>query len=237
NLVLLEIEKELGLTGLTKAIVCLCTILSILPLCRLKRELEFDQVATSATLMLFAAGSSVLVYCTINTTSLLLLPGTMCLWLLIRALKSGSLSAAAWLGIWFTIYLFFSFSASVLGILMALTTLIGWLNGAFTFRNVLRTGIASVIVLGGVLAALQWVWQFNLIACFISAVRGHHANEGFDDPKRWLLRSTGNLIAYPFSIVPLSILAVASVNSVKPQAAKALIVAVLASVVIASFSG
>ena len=53
--------------------------------------------------------------------------------------------------------------------------------------------------------------RFNLIACFIAAVRGHQeqqGNEGFDDSVRWLLRSTGNIIAYLLSIVPLSILAI-----------------------------
>jgi hypothetical protein len=244
NLIALKIEKEVHLPGMTKALVCLCTVLVILPLWRLTRELEFDNAATSATLLLFAAGTGVLIYCTLNTTSLLLLPGTMCLWLLIRALKTGEVLPAIGLGASFVFYTFFSFSASILGVLMALTTIIGWWRGAFTLRNVIRTGIISLATVACLVATLYVTTHFNLIACFITAVRGHQAqqgNEGFDDAKRWMLRSTGNLIAYLFSIVPLCVLAVGAVmrdrTSAKPQAAKALFVALLVSVLIASFSG
>ena len=40
------------------------------------------------------ATNGVLIYCTINTTSLLLLPATVCLWMLVRGLKTGSPAAA-----------------------------------------------------------------------------------------------------------------------------------------------
>jgi hypothetical protein len=208
---------------------------------KLAQELEFDDVATSATLLLFAAASGVLIYCTINTTSLLLLPGTLCLWLLIRSLKTGSLTSAAGLGSCFAVYLFFSFSASILGVLMALTTLIGLIRGAFSLRNVIRTGLLSLAALACILAALYLTTRFNLIGCFVSAVRGHHANEGYDDPMRWFLRSTGNVIAYLMSIVPLCVLAIRALreksdeSSAKPQAA--LFLALIASVLIAGFSG
>ena len=47
NLVLLTIEKQLGIPGLTKSIVCLLTVLTVVPLYMLARELELDDVATS----------------------------------------------------------------------------------------------------------------------------------------------------------------------------------------------
>jgi hypothetical protein len=240
NLILLEIEKQLGLTGMTKTIVCLCTILSIIPLWKLARELELDPVATSATLFLFAATWGVLIYCTINTTSLLLLPGTMCLLLLMRALKSGSVTAALGLGVWFVLYMFFSFSASILGVLMALTTLIGLWRGAFTLANVIRTGNTSLATLACVIAGLYGTAHFNLIACFIAAVRGHHAGEGFDDASRWLLRSTGNVIAYLVSIAPLFILGLSAALRGKDGLRSprgVLFLALLATVLIAAFSG
>src|SRR5207253_985119 len=76
--------------------------------------------------------------------------------------------------------------------------------------------------------------------CFVTAVRGHQAqqgNEGFDDARRYLLRSTGNIIAYLMSIVPLSVLTIGASRSAKPQAATALFVALMATVLIAGFSG
>jgi hypothetical protein len=82
--------------------------------------------------------------------------------------------------------------------------------------------------------------HFNLAACFIAAVRGHQSqqgNEGFDDVKRYLLRSTGNIIAYLLSIVPLSVLGFVALRSAKPRAAGALTIALWVTVLIAGFSG
>ena len=213
NLVLLTIEKQLGVAGLTKAIVCLLTALTVVPLYLLVKELELDEAAASVTLLLFAMTHGVLIYATLNTTSMVMFPATMCLWLLVRSLRRGDVPAMMLLGVSYTVYLFFSFSASILGVLMALTTLLGWWSGAFRLRNVLLTGAVSLACLFATILLLYLTTRFNLIACFITAVRGHQTqqgNEGFDSAMRWWLRSTGNIIAYTLSIVPLSILAVAA---------------------------
>jgi hypothetical protein len=214
NLILLTIEKQLGVPGLTKAIVCLLTALTAVPLYLLAKELELDDIATTVTLLLFSITHGVLIYATLNTTSMVMFPGTMCLWLLVRALRRGDAAAMMLLGVFYTLYLFFSFSASILGVLMALTTLLGWWSGAFRLRNILLTGAVSLACLFATVFLLYLTTRFNLIACFITAVRGHQTqqgNEGFDSAMRWWLRSTGNIIAYALSIVPLSILAVAAV--------------------------
>jgi hypothetical protein len=248
NLILLTIEDQLGIPGMTKTIVCLLTVLTAWPLYRLAKELELDDVAASVTVLLFAMTTGVLIYATINTTSLVLFPATMCSWMLVRALKTGSMAAAALLGLCFTFYLFFSFSASILGVLMALTTVIGWWLGAFNVRNVIITGAVSLACVFACVALIYVTTRFNLIACFITAVRGHQAqqgNEGFDDLQRWWLRSTGNIIAYLLSIVPLCILAASAVavwGFAKPQAdgqriARSFFIATLLTVLVAGFSG
>jgi len=145
---------------------------------------------------------------------MVMFPGTMCLWLLVRALRRGDVPSMMLLGVFYTFYLFFSFSASILGVLMALTTLLGWWSGAFRLRNVLLTGAVSLACAFASIVLLYVTTRFNLVACFITAVRGHQTqqgNEGFDSAMRWWLRSTGNIIAYTLSIVPLSILALAAV--------------------------
>jgi hypothetical protein len=248
NLILLMIEKHLGIPGMTKAIVCLFTIATVFPLWHLAKALELDDVATSAALLLFAATTGVLVFPTINTTSLVLFPGTVCLWTLVRALRTGSIPHAVVCGLSFAFYLFFSFSASILGVLMALTTVLGLFFGAFGIRNVVLTAAVAggcVLVPIGLLYAAS---RFNLIACFIAAVHGHQAqqgNEGFDDIKRWLLRSTGNVVAYTMSIVPLMVLAAGAVRHPPAKApadgglnaARALFIALPVTVAVAGFSG
>ena len=246
NLIVLTIEKQLGLPGLTKALVCLLTVFSVIPLYGLARELDLDNVATTAALLLFAASTGVLVYCTINTTSMILFPAGVCLWMLVRALGTGSVMAAALLGLAFAFYLLFSFSASILGVLMALTTALAWWRGAVTTRNIVRSGAIAVACLFAGLLLLYVTTRFNLIACFITAIRGHQAqqgNEGFDTLMRWWLRSTGNILAYLTSIVPMSILAIRTVwvgNGAKAQAAemrRSLFIALVATVLLAGFSG
>ena len=246
NLILLAIERNLGIPGLLKSIVCLLTVLSALPLYALARELRLDNLATSAAILLFTASTSVLVYCTINTTSLVLLPGTLCLWMLIRGLRTGSLAAAAILGLSFAFYLFFSFSASILGVLMALTTVIAWWRGAVSTRNVLRTGVTSLACVFAAIALLYVTTRFNLIACFITAIHGHQTqqgNQGFDDPIRYLLRSTGNVLAYLISTAPLAILAISAAwfawrsRSREIELSSALFIAAPLTVLIAGFSG
>jgi hypothetical protein len=248
NLILLTIEKQIGIPGLTKAVVCLLTALTAVPLYLLAKELELDDMAASAAVLLFAMTTGVLVYATLNTTSMVMFPGTMCLWLLVRSLKTGSIAAAALLGLSFTFYLFFSFSASILGVLMALMSVLGWWSGAFKLRSVLVTGAVSLACVFASIGLLYLTTRFNLIACFITAVRGHQeqqGNEGFDDARRWWLRSTGNVIAYLLSIVPLCILAVAAVASfrlAKPRAEgerlkRSFFVATMLTVLIAGFSG
>jgi hypothetical protein len=242
NLILLEIEKETGITGLTKSIVVLLTVLSVIPLHGLTRELELDDVATSATLLFFAASTGVLVYCTINTTSLLLFPGTLCLWMLARALRTGAIAPTAILGLSFAFYLFFSFSASILGVLMTLVAIITIWQRPIWFRQLALTAIVAGAVLLIAIALLYAATKFNLIGCFDAAVRGHHeqqGNGGFDDPKRYLQRSTGNIIAYLMSTVPLCVLAVlASIRRESmPAPARALVCAVVTTIVIAGFSG
>lgn len=246
NLLLLAIERDLGIPGLTKSIVCLLTIFSALPLYGLARELSLDSIAASAAILLFAASTGVLVYCTINTTSLVLFPATTCLWMLLRGLRSGSVPAGMLLGLSFAVYLFFSFSASIVGILMAITTALALWRGRVTLTNVFRTGVSSLACLFAVIALLYMTTRFNLIACFITAVTGHQAqqgNEGFDDPARYLLRSTGNILAYLISVAPLAVLGVSAAwvgwRNKAPQVGGvgALSLATLLTVLIAGFSG
>jgi hypothetical protein len=178
---------------------------------------------------------------TINTTPMTLLPATMCLWMLVRGLKAGSLPPAVMLGLFYAMFLFFSFTASILGLLMALTAIIGWWMGVFPLRHVVHTAVTSLGIVCLIFAALYLATGFNVITCFQEAVRGHHEQQGrpYDDLTRYLLRSTGNILAYGFSAIPLSILAVAALWAMRGSktAARSLVTAAIATIVIAGFAG
>lgn len=244
NLILLQIEKAVGIQGFAKSIVVLLAVLTVIPLHRLARELGLDDSAAALAVLLFAASSSVLIYCTINTTSLVLFPGTVCLWMLVRALRTESPAAAVMLGLSFAFYLLFSFSASIVGVLMALTAILGWFAGVFPLRNIIRAGVISLVVIGAIIALLYLITGFNLVACFIAAVRGHHdqqGNGGFDDATRWLIRSSGNILSYTMSTVPMCILCVSAAASTwkerRTTTAASLNIATVLTIIIAGFSG
>lgn len=244
NLLLLEIERATGVTGLTKTLVILATALTVIPLYKLGRELELDERSAGLAALLFSASTSVLILCTINTTSLLVLPATMCLWMLVRGMRTGSALTAAILGTAFWFYLMFSFSASILGVMMALIVILAWREGIYPLRNIIRTGAISLAALGAIIATVYLATRFNLVACFISAIHGHHeqqGNGGFDTPARWLIRSTGNILAYAFSTVPVCILAASAAVALwrarDRSLARALFTALIATIFIAGFSG
>lgn len=240
NLILMKIEAALGLPGLTKTIAILATALAAIPLYLLAKEAELSEQAASAAVLIFSASTSVLILSTINTTSLLVLPGTICLWTLVRALRKVSIPSAAVLGLAFFGYLCFSFSASILGVLMALITLLAMWRASVPLRNVIVTAVVAGLVLLGVIGLTYASTRFNLIACFIAAVRGHHeqqGNGGFDDRTRYLLRSTGNVLAYLLSVVPICILAASSLRAEKRGMRWVISTAVLVTIALAGFSG
>jgi hypothetical protein len=241
NLMLMQAETFFGIRGLTKAIVMLLTAATVVPLYKLARELELSEAGATAAVLLFAASTSILILCTINTTSLLVFPATMCLWMLVRGLKTGSVLAAIVLGGFYFFYLMFSFSASILGVLMAVFTILAWWRGTATFRNALFTALISGTTATVLHVVLRESTSFDLIANFIVAVRGHQeqqGNGGFDSLARYLLRSTGNVIAYLTSTVPLCLLAIAAALS-RPQnpLQRSAFIAILATILIAGFSG
>ncbi len=241
NLILMQIEQQLGLPGMTKSIVVLLTALSVVPLYLLAKELNLSNEAAGAGVLLYAASTTVLVLCTINTTSMLVFPATMCLWMLVRGLKTGAPTAAALLGVFYFGYLLFSFSASIVGVLMALITILAWWQGLTSIRKVVVTGGVALATLAVATVAVYAATHFNIIACFAAAVRGHQeqqGNGGFDDARRYLLRSTGNVIAYLTSIVPICLLAFAAITSKRATPwQRSLFIAAVATVFIAGFSG
>ncbi len=239
NLILLSLESTTGPAGLTHGVVVLLTALSVIPLYKLAKDLDLSDSAAAMAVMLLAISTSVLVLPTINTTSMLLFPAMMCLWMFVRAMKTGSVAAGVILGCFYAMFLFFSFTASILGLLMVVTAAIGWRRGMFPVRNIITIGAISVGVVALMFVALCMMSGFNLVACFLEALRGHHAQQGspFDDPLRYLLRSTGNILAYVFSTIPLCILAASAIRRSMPPAARALVVAVAVTILAAGFSG
>jgi hypothetical protein len=128
--------------------------------------------------------------------------------------------------------------------LLALIVVIGLVQGVFKLHQTIMVAAEAIATFLVAIALTYIVTKFDLIACFIAAVHGHHeqqGNGGFDDPKRYVLRSTGNLLAYLLSTVPLCVLATRALGKgddiSHDKLPRTLFIALAATLFIAAFSG
>jgi hypothetical protein len=132
----------------------------------------------------------------------------------------------------------------VLSITMGLMVLIGWSSGTWRGRGVVR-GVGIAVVTFLCLWLLVWASSgCNLIGCLLQGVRDHDRQQmggAYDNPVRYLIRSTGNVIAYLVFIFPLGVLAIAGAGSAWRDRARpvlrALAPAAVLTIFIAGFSG
>jgi hypothetical protein len=102
------------------------------------------------------------------------------------------------LGFFFSIYTIFSFSAGFMGLLMAILFVLAWrghlINAAAGFYHI---GV-SMGVFAAFYLLLYFFTGFHLFDCLQEAMRNNtlQMSNGFDNSARYLLRSTGAVLAY-----------------------------------------
>ena len=225
-------------------------------------------VGRNAAALLFATATGVLVFPTLSPTAAVVLPAAACCWLAVRAVsreredppaeagRAGgfrriwnsadrrTVSSAAALGATWAAFTLFSYSAAVFGVLLAVALAAGVYERVIDPRRAaVAVGVAgatAILLLVGLWAASG----FDALTAFRLAVRFHHEqqmNGAFDSPARYLLRSSGDLVAYAVSALPLTGLAGAAAWSAARRGCRSLAdvlaKAVAASVVLAAFSG
>ncbi|MFT3785006.1 MAG: hypothetical protein QM770_02415 [Tepidisphaeraceae bacterium] len=155
---------------------------------------------------LVAASSGVIVFPTVSTMSIVLLPAGLLAWSIQRGLRTGEWWTGLIAGLATYAYAFFSFSVTVFGLTVALALLVQLIARWDRLRNAIVVCVTALVVLACCQLAMQAVTGFDLFKCFRLAVAGHEAQQQ-SDPFRpaymWWLRSTGNLLAYAFSVAPL----------------------------------
>ena len=199
---------------------------------------------------LFALSTGVLVYPTLSPTAAVVLPAAACCWLAVRSVAGApdrrAVAAAAALGATWAAFSFFSYSAAVFGLLLAAAVVVGTYEGVIDARRAAASVALAALTATGLFALAYLLTGFDALASLRLAVRLHHGQQmdgAFDSPARYLIRSTGNLLAYATSALPLTGLAGAAAwvaardgcRSVADVLAKAVAVALLATAFSGSF--
>jgi hypothetical protein len=234
--------KWAGTHLLAKGLAILLPVLAIFPLRALARELVLSEKAAALAAALFVSSAGILIFPTITPTGAMVFLSCSCLWLLVRASTRGDWFSAAAFGLCFAVYVFFSFASYMLAIVMGMFLLIALINGSISRRR--AAGMMGIAIATFVLffLCLYFLFHFDIIACFrmASAMHLKSPGHGFDDPVRYLFRSTGGILAYLISTsFALAILPIpaAQRHDNQPGLRRAFVLGTLLGILLAGFSG
>lgn len=243
NLFILKIEQIYGVPGLLKILVITTTLLCIPLLYVLGKTLGFSHENALLVVALFATSASPTIFPTTSTA-----PATMFFFLasclgFIFAIKNNNLKGAFLCGLTLAVYSLASFSVFIVGLSIFIISLTYfYLDKEHRFNTIKASVVAGITFLGS-LFLVYILTGFNLWLCLMQSIQ-HNSNimtaDPFDTPVRYLLRSTGNILAYSiYSGIVLASLAIAGYFNLSKAALdlRIFITACLASLLAAGFAG
>jgi hypothetical protein len=197
-LLLFKLEQLAGLTGAVR-IAAVCSALGTLYAVR-KTALLLGLSARTSSLavLLLVVSPAMITFVSLDPIFMTLLPGSFALYFFLKGLVTRNIAYALCMGGCVAAYAFFSFSAGFLGLLMGILLIFAW-------RGRLVSPVAGLCHIAGSLGAfcslyllVYWLTGFNLIECLRVGIRNNTAqmSNGFDDATRYMLRSTGAILAY-----------------------------------------
>ncbi len=242
NLLLLKLQEQLKISGLAKFTVIILGSLSVFPLNGIMKHFRLSQEAKAYVQILFISSCGSVIYSNIDLVPITIFFAISSIFFFTKCIHEKHFYFQIGLGLTIAAFTFFSFSVSLLLILFSAYILI-----ELTKKNLQISGvIISIIPAIGIFMLLYLLLYlfngFNIYECFINAVKNNSKlmNNGFDDPYRYFIRSTGNLIAYLISIgfvlTGLFIKYILSKEN-KNQPVYRLSLSVFLTIIIASFSG
>lgn len=202
NILLLKIGQDLGIKWFGHAVVIFLTILTLIPLNGIGTELQIPTYVKNVAMVLFISAQSILLIPTHDLTPITMFFSTTAIWLTLRVIRQESLSESIVVGCIMAILTYFSFISFVVGGLMIVIVLTQVFSSRprilILFRN------AGVAILSFLVIYLVYylITGFNIYECYMVSIKHNRSGmgTGLDSFARYSLRSTGNLIAWLFSI-------------------------------------
>jgi len=243
SLMVLEIGENLGLPGLLRWAVVGATLLAAVLTRQLARLVGLDLTGSVLAMALLVASAGPLVYPTTHMMPLTMTLALMAQLALLVGLTTGSRAAAVGGGLAMSILTLFSFVAVIVGLGLVLLVGAAVAFRATDTRRVMATGSLALATYVIFFAILRAVSGFDLLDCFLQAtgyVNTAMTQDAFDTAGRYLLRSTGNVLAYlAYAGLGLTVLAVAAWRhfATMPAMLRAFATSQALTFLIAGFSG
>jgi hypothetical protein len=193
--------------------VCVCLATAFIYLAA--RAISPRPLVHNTAAVAFAAAPGMLLYPLLSVTPIVVLPGAIALWALLRGMRGWvtAVLLGAVLGAAMTLFAVLSFSAIFFAAVLALLWLACVQWKVAKLSNLAVVAAVAILTAGVLLFALRVYAQFDMRTCTLIAVhlQGLQAKtNGFDTPGQWFMRSTGNALAFALANLPLVGIAVAS---------------------------
>lgn len=241
NLLLLKIE-ELYWPYLSKTIVFLATLFTLFPLFKLMQIWGFNKSERLISFIFYGTSGAILFYPGIAMSPLMLPLSISGFYFMIKGIENQKFAYFVAFAFIFSIYTFFTFSSLLFGFFCLITLLFKLMLKEISGKQIMKFGLSSFFVFVIIYWAVYLTFQFNIIECFISSLSNEKIQMDYssiDNWSRYLLTSTGNILAYT-GIIGTPVIGIIfyglQYHSNMPKQLKSLIYALISTVLILGFS-
>ncbi len=242
NLLLLKLNNTF-FPYLFKSLVILAPIISLFPIIGLLKQIDIKAKSIDRYIAFYISSVALLFYPATSLTPILLIFASFALYFLTKAMRSKTLQNAILSGCFFALYAFFSFSFILFAFFSGVILLLFLKFQFIKKQTLLYALLAAVTTFFLVYTTIYLVFDFNLYTCLNTAIHNENLqmkSSLFDGLERYLIVSTGNLLAYIGIFGPVIIAFFALfIRSNKNEGNKKLelyIQAVLISILVLAFS-
>ena len=243
NLFILKIEQIYQVPGLLKTLVITATLLCVPLLYYLGKILGFSNENALLTAALFATSASPTIFPTTSTATATMFFALVSYLGFFIAIKNQKIKGAVLCGFSLALYCLMSFSVFIVGLSIFMIGLIYFYHYKEHRFNMVKMNVIIGLVFLGSLLLVYILTGFNAWLCLTQSIQGNSSimtANPFDTPVRYLLRSTGNILAYSiFTGVVLASLAIAGYINLSKATSdlRTFITGCLVTLIVAGFSG
>ncbi|MDF2436241.1 MAG: hypothetical protein K0Q95_617 [Bacteroidota bacterium] len=198
NLILLKMETY-AWPFVLKPLVLLSTLLSLIPLYRLMALLNLNKVQIFYSLLLFITSGSVLFFPEIDPSALMLPVVVLGVFYILKYVQNYEIRYSVLFGIMVSVYLFFSFMSLFYGFFCFILLFVLFINKKISIRQTCLFAFPALFTIVGIYILVRLASGFDLYNCFLNSFENEKKQmtyAGIGDLTRYLIVSTGNLIAY-----------------------------------------
>ncbi len=210
NLFILLIGQKLGFVGFAKIVNLFFTVAACFQIKKIGELLGFQIVRINLALLLYATTAGILIFPSVDFAALLPFFGCAMVVSFLKMWTGARINLSLEFGVWTVFFIIFSFNVPLIfgfiGIFILLFILKEIffnkeknLDFGFFAKKTITFFLVNAIFIFSIYHLLFLATGFNIVACFFISVKNNSTMNNyhaFDSFSRYLLRSTGNILAY-----------------------------------------